>query len=213
MLSVSEKMFLDVFPDFRNDNDRTLKRLIEAGTENQFPKGAPLYFEGDRCSGIGFLLAGEIRVFKIGENGREITLYEIFPGETCILNASCLLSRQRYPANATATTVGRVLYIPAGLFLALMTTSNVMQHFVFSLFSRRFNEIIELLEDVTFGRLDERLVEYLIEKSSDNLLPSSHQKIANDLGTSREVISRLLKDLERKGNIALYRNQVRIIQL
>ena len=213
MPSVSEEMFLDVFPVFRKDEAQTLKRLIEAGTEDGFSSGAPLYFEGDRCPGIGFLLSGEIRVFKIGENGREITLYEIFPGETCILNASCLLSNQRYPANATASTDGRIMFIPAGLFLTLMTTSDVMQHFIFSLFSQRFNEIIELLEEVTFGRLDERLVEYLIEKSSDNLLPSSHQKIANDLGTSREVISRLLKDFERKGQVALSRNQVRIIQL
>ena len=213
MKSVSTDSFLESFPVFRNEHTHQLTKLLTNGVKKPLSKGDSLYFEGDQCQGIGFLLAGEIRVFKIGENGREITLYEIFPGETCILNASGLLSNQRYPANAAATADGIIIFIPAGLFLGMMSESAIMRNFIFSLFSRRFNEIIELLEEVTFGKLNERLSEYLIEKSSNDLLLTSHQKIANDLGTSREVISRLLKDFERKGQVALSRNQVKLIRL
>ena len=213
MENVSTDSFLKIFPVCRNEQTLQLEKLLTNGVKRNLSKGDSLYFEGDQCQGIGFLLSGEIRVFKIGEIGREITLYEIFPGETCILNASCLLSSQRYPANAAATADGTILFIPADFFMGMMSASAIMRDFIFSLFSRRFNEIIELLEEVTFGKLNERLSEYLIEKSCNDLLLTSHQKIANDLGTSREVISRLLKDFERKGQVALSRNQVRIIRL
>ena len=212
MESVSTDSFLRTFPVFRNEQTQQLEKLLANGLKRNLSKGDSLYFEGDQCQGIGFLLSGEIRIFKIGENGREITLYEVFPGETCILNASCLLSNQRYPANAAATADGTIIFIPAGLFMGMMSESVIMRNFIFSLFSRRFNEIIELLEEVTFGKLNQRLSEYLIEKSSNDLLLTSHQTIANDLGTSREVISRLLKDFERKGQVALSRNQVKIIR-
>jgi CRP/FNR family transcriptional regulator len=213
MSSISIETFQNVFPAFKNEREALLDRLLGAAVSKNFSCGAPLYFEGDRCAGIGFLLSGEIRVFKIGESGREITLYEIFPGETCILNASCLLSRQPYPAHATGTSDGTILFIPDQLFLRCMAESDAMRNFIFSLFSKRFNEIIELLEEVTFGKLKERLTDYLIEKSSNDLLPASHQTIANDLGTSREVISRLLKDFEKKGKVSLSRNQVKIIRI
>jgi len=205
--------FISVFPVFKNEDKQYLERLLAVMIPKQFNQGDPLYFEGDRCQGIGFLISGEIRVYKVGESGREITLYEIFPGETCILNASCLLSNQPYPANANGIAAGTMLFVPDHRFLKLMAASDIMRTFVFSLFSRRFNEIIELLEEVTFGKMNERLEEYLIEKSANDILPYSHQKIAYDLGTSREVISRLLKDLERKGRVALSRNQVKIISI
>lgn len=209
----ARKTFLDVFPAFQSERPATMDRLLAAATVIPLAANAPLYLEGDRCQGIGFLLSGEIRVFKIGVGGREITLYDIFPGETCILNASCLLADQSYPAHATASAEGNLLLVPAAVFLDLMARSDVMRTFIFSLFSRRFTEIIELLEEVTFGRLSERLADYLIEKSADSLLTASHQKIANDLGSSREVISRLLKDFERKGHLTLSRNRIRIINL
>lgn len=213
MTSVSTESFLKTFPVFRSEHAQQLENLLAKGVKNHLSKGDSLYFEGDQCQGIGFLLAGEIRIFKIGENGREITLYEIFPGETCILNASCLLSNRRYPANAVATADGIIIFIPAALFMGMMSESAIMRNFIFSLFSQRFNEIIELLEEVTFGKMNERLTEYLIEKSSNGLLLTSHQTIANDLGTSREVISRLLKDFERKGQVTLSRNKIKIIRL
>ncbi len=142
-------------------------------------------------------------MYKIGEGGREIKLYEIFPGETFILNASCILSRGNYPANAVAVTDGAVLFIPEKEFRRLISAHEPMRNFIFSLFSRRFAAIMELIEEVAFGKMDKRLNEYLIEKSENNILDSTHQQIANDLGTSREVVSRLLKDLEKKGKVSV----------
>ena len=187
--------------------------ILSAAVYKEFAKDAFLYLEGDSCSGIAFVLTGEIRVFKIGEIGREITLYEIFPGETCILNASCILSHRKYPANAVGISDGTMIYLPHDVFQKIIETYEEMRTFIFSLFSRRFSEIIELVEEVTFGRMDERLTDYLTKKAENDLLYTTHQKIADELGTSREVVSRLLKDFERKEKISLARNMIRLINI
>lgn len=211
MSGMAIKLFEDNFRKLASA-DRYLATVVqEKGVTRRFRNGEQLYHEGESCPGIVFLLGGEIRVFKTGGNGREITLYQILPGETCILNAVSILSHSSYPANAVALQDGVMLYLDSASFLELMGSSNVMREFVFALFSQRFGEVIELVEEVTFGRLQDRLENYLIEKSEDNELFTTHQRIANELGSSREVISRLLKDLERQGKILQERNHIRLI--
>ena len=204
--------FVSRFPLFRSHGELTSTLLAQARQE-KVPAQTHLYWEGDSCAGIAFLLAGEIRVYKCGESGREITLYEIFPGETCILNASCILANNTYPANAVTTADSTLLLVPARDFKRLLDNDSVMRTFVFSLLSQRLTEVMALVHEVAFGRLDERLADYLVEKSADGVLSATHQKIANDLGSSREVVSRLLKDFERQGRVQLARNEIRLIQL
>lgn len=209
--AVTAEQFTALFPGFRRQEELLTKLLAQARRQ-AFPADLPVYWEGDACSAIAFLLAGEIRVYKCGESGREITLYEIGPGETCILNASCILGSSLYPANAVTTRAGEMLLVPAQEFRRLLGEYEALRAFVFSLLSRRLTEVMELVHEVAFGRMEERLLDYLIEKSADGLLPATHQKIANDLGTSREVVSRLLKELERQGRIALARNAITLLE-
>lgn len=204
--------FVNIFPDFKKAPKGLVRELLFEGTVRRMPSGTLLYREGDACPGIAFVLSGEIRVYKIGQTGREITLYEIGPGETCILNASCILSGASYPAHAATLTDVNLLLVPSGAFGRLVEGHKEMRHFVFTLLSRRLAGVMELVEEVAFGRMDERLMEYLIEKSEDGRLDATHQRIANDLGTSREVVSRLLKDFERKGIVSLSRNSIHIIK-
>jgi CRP/FNR family transcriptional regulator len=100
--------------------------------------------------------------------------------------------------------------VPAQNFRQFVETHEVMRTFVFALLSQRLNEVMSLVEEVAFRRMDERLLDYLVEKSGDGMLSATHQKIANDLGSSREVISRLLKELERHGDVELGRNEIRV---
>jgi CRP/FNR family transcriptional regulator, anaerobic regulatory protein len=205
--------FLKSFALFRNAPARLIDDMLTESRLQTAPAGMQIYAQGDPCSAIAFVLSGEIRVYKVGETGREITLYEIGPGETCILNASCILSNKPYPANATATAEVNMMLIPSAAFRRMIYQHVEMRDFVFTLLSRRFATVMELVEEVAFGRLDERLWEYLIEKSENSILETTHQKIANDLGTSREVVSRLLKDLERKNKLALSRNSIRLLTI
>jgi len=204
--------FLKTFPAFTRSDDALISTLVSAGQRKTIPAGAQIYRVGDACSAIAFVLSGEIRVYKIGQGGREITLYEIGPGETCILNASCILSGRTYPAHALTLAETVVFMVPSDLFHRLVNEFDIMRDFVFTLLSQRLTGVMELVEEVAFGRMDERLMDYLVEKSQDNRLETTHQKIANDLGTSREVVSRLLKDLERKGTVRLSRNEINLLK-
>ena len=212
MLSTMTKTeFLKVFTAFRNSSDAVIRELLAAGRHQVIPAGKQIYTEGDACSAIAFVLSGDIRVYKIGQTGREITLYEIGPGETCILNASCILSGKTYPANAVTLSDAGLFLVPSAEFRRLIAEHEKVRDFIFTLLSHRLAGVMELVEEVAFGHMDERLLDYLVEKSADNRLETTHQKIANDLGTSREVVSRLLKDLERKGRVQLSRNAVTLL--
>jgi CRP/FNR family transcriptional regulator len=204
--------FTSVFNAFRESPESLVRAIIEAGALRAFDQGQLIYSPGDPCAGIGFFLSGETRVFRMGESGREITLYEIYPGETCMLNAACIFSRTGYPAEAVTLTDGEVLVLPEHVFRRHLSEHEAMRNFIFSLFSRRFATIMELVEEVAFGKMDKRLEDYLVEKAEAGELHATHQHIANELGTSREVVSRLLKDMERKGLLALSRNSIRFLK-
>lgn len=176
------------------------------------PAETLVYSEGDRCEAISFVLSGGIRVFKTGESGREITLYEIGPGETCILNASCILAGRDYPANAVVTEDLEALVLPAPEFRSLMQESSEFRGFIFSVLSGRLAEVMALVEEVAFGKMDRRVLDYVREKAAGGAFSATHQAIANDLGTSREVVSRILKDFERRGVLCLSRNSIRLIK-
>ena len=212
MGTISYREFIDTFQELHNAPERVVKDILLKAVIRSFPAGMLIYSEGDTCADIAFILAGELRVYKAAEGGREITLYEIGRGETCILNASCVLANTSYPANAVSIKEGAMLLLPADDFRKLMETSEAVRHFVFGIMSRRLTTVMALVEDVAFGRMDIRLREYLSEKAEHGILRSTHQKIAGDLGTSREVISRLLKDLERKGMVALSRSEITFLK-
>lgn len=204
--------FLKAFPSFTRAPEDLVARLVTLGQRRIIPPGTQLYRQGDACSAIAFVLSGEIRVYKIGSGGREITLYEIGPGETCILNASCILSGRSYPAHASTLAESAIYLVPSDLFRSLVAEHDAMRDFVFSLLSERLTGVMELVEEIAFGRMDARLKDYLVEKAGDDRLKTTHQKIASDLGTSREVVSRLLKDFERKGEVRLSRNEITLLK-
>ncbi len=212
MREIRRSEFIEAFPAFAGDTS-LVDDVLKVSRVQAFPAACRIYSAGDPCQSIALLLSGEIRVYKSGESGREITLYEIGRGETCILNASCVLSNIRYPADATSTEGGEALMIPAADFRRLLEKYPAMRGFIYNLFSARLAAVMELVEEVAFARMDERLMDYLIEKSEDGRLAATHQKIADDLGTSREVVSRLLKDFERKGHLSLARNSITLLTL
>lgn len=205
-----EQELREHFPLFRQ-HPALLEDFVEAGQPIRLPRGHQIYWQGDACRGIAFLLSGAVRVYKCSENGREISLYEIVPGETCILNASCIIGRQGYPANAATLTDCRALMIPAETFRQLMARHEPLRIFIYSLLGQRLAEIMELVEEVAFRRMDDRLRDYLLEKSSDGILRATHQTISNDLGTSREVVTRLLRDLENRGEVHVSRNEISLL--
>ncbi|MGE5300984.1 MAG: Crp/Fnr family transcriptional regulator [Acidobacteriota bacterium] len=129
MDTVSYREFIDTFQALRNAPEQVVERILFKAVMRPFPAGMLVYSEGDACAAIAFILSGEIRVHKAAEGGREITLYEIGRGETCILNASCVLANTSYPANAVSTEEGAMLLLPANDFRKLMDTSEKSETF------------------------------------------------------------------------------------
>lgn len=171
--------------------------------------GQHLAWEGQECTGLGLVLAGMARVYKLGESGREITLYRVEPGESCILTASCLLSGQPFPAFAQVEQTLQARWLPAQPFRQRMHQSEAWRSFVFQLLSRRLASVIGVVEEVAFRRVDHRLAEFLLLHPQGCAL--THQQIAQELGSSREVISRLLKDFERHGWVSLGRGHLSLL--
>jgi len=210
-MSRSIDTLINHFPFLKQAPSTILAKLSTFGVVRTFDSDTRIYWKGDRCTHIAFIFEGEIRVFKCSETGREITLYEIGPGETCILNASSILADLKYPAEAIALTRVKALMIPAEIFRELVDEYSFVRTFVFNQLSQRLVLVFELLEDVVFGKLDRRLMDYLIEKNENNKICTTHKTIAQDLGSSREVITRLLKDMERNGLIKTGRGSIELL--
>jgi len=161
------------------------------------------------------VLSGRARVYKSGQSGREVTLYRINPGQSCILTASCILSQQSFPAIAVTETEVEVVGIPARRLQQWMAQDMAWQQYVFGLLSQRLIAVMDVIEEVAFQRMDSRISAYLLKAivlDTDRIF-TTHEAIAQELGSSREVVSRILKDLERRGVLRLSRGAISDLQL
>lgn len=212
-MALQKSRFLEVFPYFRKAPEALVHDILSSSKFKSAPGNLLLKEEGDEISEFVLLISGAKRVYKESGTGREITLYEMGPGDICVLNAMCLLSNTTLPANAASLTKVGMLLMPSSKFLDIMARYNEMRSFVFSRICRSYVSIMSLIAEVTFGKMDERLNDYLIEKSENGRLRTTHKKIADDLGTSREVVSRLLKESERQGFIRLSRTYIQLLNV
>lgn len=207
---IQEREFLEIFPYFRSTPKGLVDEILSASTYESAPGNLVLKKEGDTLSEFVLLLSGEKRIYKTSETGREITLYEIGTGDICVLNASCLLSNTKLPANAASLTEVEMLLMPSSDFLDIKARYREMRSYIYNRINESLVSIMSLVAEITFGKMEERLSDYLIEKSEDYSLKTTHKKIADDLGTSREVVSRLLKDFERRGWVRLSRSSIEL---
>ncbi|MCM1983784.1 Crp/Fnr family transcriptional regulator [Lyngbya confervoides] len=177
------------------------------------PPGQFICLEGDTCTHLVLMLAGSARIYKMGDSGREITLYRLEPGESCIMTASCILSTQTFPAFAVTETVVEGIGLPAPVLQHWMSHEAVWQQYVFGLLSQRLIQVMDVLEDVVFHRMDSRIAAYLLSlvSPSHSEIQITHEAIASELGSSREVVSRLLKDMEKREMLILSRGMIRVV--
>ena len=173
--------------------------------------GKHLFMEGQECGSLSFVLNGRVRVYKLGENGREITLFRVESGQGCTLTASCILNDQPYPAFAITETDIQTIAVPAEIFKIWITQYPFWQNFMFQHMNERITSVLTLIGEIAFRRVDSRIAEYLTTSVNGNTeIHTTHQKIAADLGTSREVVSRILKNFEHQGWISLSRNMIQV---
>lgn len=178
----------------------------------RIPGGRDVFVEGEDIQSIALLLSGEVRVYKIGETGREITLYRFGQGESCVLTANAILSRQTFPAIATVEKEAEVVLIPAEAFRDWVKRYDAWREYVFDLFSQRLSTVMAVVDEVVFQQMDRRLATLIYQRAlQQNPLHITHQEIAAELGSSREVISRLIEDLAGQEILRLRRGVVEVL--
>ena len=185
----------------------------EAATVVHLQPGDYFLREGDSCAHFAIVVSGKLRVFKLSESGHEITLYHVGPGEACPLNVSCILSDRPVPAMARVEEAVEAVIVPSATFRGWIAEHEALRTFVFQMFSTRLTEVMSLVEEVAFRRMDQRLARKLADLlaedgASRGSVGITHADIAADLGTAREVVSRLLKEFERLGAISLSRGKI-----
>jgi CRP/FNR family transcriptional regulator len=189
-----------------------LHEFQQAATFIRIPEGHDVFVEGDQVDAIALLISGVVRVYKIGETGREITLYRFGNGESCILTANAILSQQNFPAVATVEKAAEAVMIPADAFRDWVRRYNLWREFVFELLSQRLASVMAIVEEVAFRRMDARLAAFLVDRTrTSSLIHITHQQIAAELGTSREVISRILEDFSSQGLLRSGRGVIEVL--
>lgn len=204
-------MWVDEVGPFRALDPGTLAmlRLIAPRT---VAKGSVLFREGDAPSGFLVLLDGHIEVYLIGRSGREMLLYDVRPGQTCIQTTVCLLGDQSYTGEAVAATETTFVQIPKSDFTELMNGSPVFRAFVFRAFGDRLKDVVSVLERVSFVPLEARLAADLLRRTSrGDVATATHHELAVAIGSVREVVSRRLETFQKAGLVRLDRGKVTVI--
>ena len=173
------------------------------------PAGHVLFDLDSACTMFLLPFAGSIRVIKPAVSGREILLYRLEPGDSCVLTASCLLGHATYSARGVVDSDLVGYTISQAMFQRLLAESALFREFIFRYFAERVTDLMQLVEEIAFGGMDQRLANYLLERGPQ--IETTHQVIADELGTAREVVSRHLKDFERRGLVMLGRGHLGIV--
>ena len=203
--------WIDRAPGLQSLDEETRKSL--AGIQPiTIPKGHVLFRPGDEVTCFGVLIGGRVDVYLTGATGREILLYSIGPGDSCVQSTLGLLGDDDYSAEAVAETDVEAVMIPKKVFLDLLGQSESFRTFVFHAFAKRLQSVMQVLERVAFIRIEERLAAALLQRAdADGCVPNTHQELATAIGSVREVVSRRLEALSKKGFVTLERGAIRIV--
>lgn len=202
-------LLLQRFPVLAQLSKEALDKLLAHGHLMRVPAGGTLFDAGQPCRGFPLVLEGSVRVAKGSPSGREILLYRVEAGQACILSGGCLLGHSDYSARGVAEEDVTLLSIPPDVFQALMVESEPFRRFVFSMYGERLSEVMELVDEVAFRKLDQRLAQLLVHRGP--VVDTTHQKLADELGSVREIVSRLLRGFETRGWVKLERERIRVL--
>ena len=214
MISPTQQLeFRQHFPFIDLADPAFVKTFFSQAQYVELPAGSAICDEGQNCSYLALIVEGTGRVYKLSPSGREVTLYRIHGGESCVLTASCIMNEDSFPAMAVSETAIRGLIIKPANVRDWFCRDAEWQKFIFGLLSHRLADIISVVEEVAFKRIDVRLAEQFVRSldEGNNIVHKTHAEIAADVGSSREVISRILRDFSQRGLISAHRGSIEII--
>lgn len=217
--AIQQRLSIERFAFLRGDDRALREAFLERANWINLPSGQLICRDGGQCSQLTLLISGAARLYKMGENGREITLYRITPGEACVATAACILSRRPFPAYTVCETDIEAVVVAAAEVRHWLTLSAAWRDFIFTLIADRLGEMFRVLESVLFQPLDQRVANFLLQSldgvdasaADGRTLHITHQALAAEIGSSREVVTRILHDFERSGALLTGRGRIELI--
>lgn len=209
-LNLKWNMELDNITEF-NSSPEIKEKLAAYGTAKTFSEGEPILNENAYIKAIPIVISGSIRVMRTDEDGREILLYYIIAGESCIMSFLGGMHHDTSKVKAVAEEETEILFIPVDKVSLLIREYPEWLDYIFRLYHKRFEELLEVVNAVAFKKMDERLLNFIKKKcalTQSRTLNVTHEQLANELGTARVVVSRLLKQMEEEGFVKLGRNKI-----
>lgn len=204
--------WLKVYTALGAIGDAAWRRVLQSVRHLHLPAGAPVFRDGEACQYYLLVIEGSVRVRKTTPDGHEIVLYHVDAGGTCELTTVCMLGGKHYAADAVAAAPVHVVLIPRDEFQSAVNASPAFRDFVHSSLDKGVGDLIALVEAVAFGHIDQRLAGYLLAcPGVDGRIEATHQEIAHELGTAREVVSRALKHFEHTGWVRLHRGWIEVV--
>jgi len=209
----SETSWVDQFSVLPHLTDPVWKQALTQVQQATVPPGTSIFQCGDPCQNYLFVLSGSVKVVSLSPEGREVVLYRVGAGNTCTLTTSCLLGETEYPAQGIAEGEVKAVVMPRAVFNPLIAQSEGFRRFVFSQIGERMAKLMYLVQEFAFERTHVRLARKLLEvRGHDDVIHATHADLAVELGTVREVVSRLLKEFENNGWIQLFRGGIRVVE-
>ena len=210
-LNEREQNYLaDTLPFWKRLTPAQRAAVVDGSGERRFAAGDMLHRGPIDCAGLYVLESGQVRAYSISETGREITLFRLFERDVCLFSASCMMKDIRFSIYMQAAEPTDAVLIPTPVFRQLTQESADVSNFVNSILSSRLSDVMWLLEQTLFTRMDKRLAQYLLARFDETggLLKTTHEAVAADLGTVREVVSRLLKYFQSEHMVKLSRGEI-----
>jgi CRP/FNR family transcriptional regulator len=204
--------WIDQFAGLSRLPDDLRAALVAGSKIVEVPEGTPVFAPGQSADNLLLLLSGTVRVQQKSETGREVFLYRVHAGESCVLTTACMLAFEDYAADGVAETDVRAVAIPRATFDDLAGRSPVFREFIFKAYSRRITDLFTLIDDIVFQRMDVRLAARLLELAEDGVVHATHLVLGTELGTAREVVSRTLSEFQRRGWIAQRRGEIELTE-
>jgi CRP/FNR family transcriptional regulator len=206
--------WIDQFPGLERLEPAVRETLLRRSAVVTLPGGTAIFGPGRSPENLLLLLEGRVRVQQVSEAGREIVLYRVEAGQSCVLTTACLLAHEDYSAEGIAETDLRAVAIPRRVFDDLVAGSAAFRDFIFTAYARRITELFRVIEEIAFQRVDIRLAQRLVALArGTGQVRATHQQLAVELGTAREVVSRQLGEFQRRGWVRQARGVIDITDM
>jgi len=209
---MTDSGWIERFPQLMSLEPGVRDLLVRQSRVIRVKKDSVIFGAGKTPENLLMLLSGTIRVQELSESGREIVLYRVSEGESCVLTTACILAYEDYSAEGIAETDVEAVAIPRDTFDQVIAESKMFRQFLFTAYSKRIMELFHVIQDIAFSRVDIRLAQKLLELAgAEDELRITHRQLAHELGSAREVISRQLNEFQRRGWIGTERGRVTLV--